>query len=119
MVSELVPWLENNIYGRRADLNGKFSIATLACGSVASIFGLLLKCARAHSRMRVFHVLSGRQTFMFIEWPGPLPFRDRIIPISVWGTLLMTVGSQRLCSAESIYQPFHPTRQNFGNHVKA
>jgi len=93
-------------------------------GSVASIFGLLLKCARAHSRMRVFHVLSGRQTFMFIEWPSPLPFRDRIIPISVWGTLLMTVGSQRLCSAESIYQPKshsrvpHPDNQTMSRDMR-
>jgi hypothetical protein len=90
MVSELVPWLENNIYGRRADLNGKFPLQPSLVRSVASIFGLLLKCARAHSRMRVFHVLSGRQTFMFIEWPSPLPFRDRIIPISVRGTLLIS-----------------------------
>jgi hypothetical protein len=83
--------------------------------SVASscfIFGLLLKCARAHNRMRVYHdVLSGDQTFVFIDWPGPLLFRDRIISIAIRGTLLMTAGSQRLCSAESIYQPMR--RQRF------
>lgn len=70
MVSELVPRLKNNICGSRVDVNRKVSItesADIACLVRYFKFFNLLKCARAHSHMGLFHdVLSEHQTFVFI-----------------------------------------------------